>query len=90
MRVYVIERFMPLSGPAEVAVAVERERALMAEADDAAEVRHLRSTYLHTDELCFSVYEAPSILVLQAVNDRAHLACERITEATEIGAGAVL
>jgi hypothetical protein len=47
-------------------------------------VRHLRTTYLCADELCFSLFEAPSIDVLRRANELSDMPYERITEAIDV------
>jgi hypothetical protein len=83
VRVFVVERFLPGLTPEGVAAQAKQE----AEALGASGViRHIRTTYLCEDELCFSVFEAPSIDAVRAVSERSGLAYERITEAVDVTA----
>lgn len=81
MRVFVVERFLPGLTPDGVRAQALREAGSL---DAAGDVRHVRTTYLYDDELCFSVFEAPSIEVVRAASERAGLAYERITEAVDV------
>lgn len=80
MAVFVVERFIPSLGPEGVEAQAERERAF---AEATAGIRHVRTTYLRDDELCFSVFEAPSLEALREASDNAAMPYERITEALE-------
>jgi hypothetical protein len=75
--VFVVERFLPALTPEGVQAQAARERALVG-------LRHLRTTYLREDELCFAVFEAPSLAAVQRANDRTGMAYERITEAIDV------
>lgn len=74
MPVFMVERFLPDLTPDNVRAQVEREKELVG-------LRHLRTTYLPDDELCFSLFEAPSLAAVSRANDRSGMAYERITEA---------
>jgi len=82
VRVFVVERYLPALTPEEVRAHAQRETDVLASGTD--EVRHLRTTYLCDDELCFSVFEAPSIDVLRSANERGEMPYERITEAVDV------
>jgi len=88
MRVFVVERFLPALSTDALRAHVEREGARVAAAA-LGEVRHVRTTYLRDDELCFSIYEAPSLEVLRKANDDAALAYERILEVDEVTSNGV-
>src|SRR6478736_10104809 len=75
--VFVVERYLPALNEAGVRAQAGREAMLPG-------VRHVRTMYLCEDELCFSVFEAPSIAVLRTANERSGLVFERITEAIEV------
>jgi hypothetical protein len=84
MRVFVVERYLPALSAAGVREQARREAELAGRGD---EVRHLRTTYLCDDELCFSVFEAPSLDALRRANDRGAMPYERITEAFDATPG---
>jgi hypothetical protein len=79
MPMYVVERYLPALNEAGVRAQAGREAMLPG-------VRHVRTTYLCEDELCFSVFEAPSIATLRTANERTGLAFERITVAIDVTA----
>jgi hypothetical protein len=78
--VFVVERYLPALTPDGVRDQARREAELSASGD----VRHLRTTYLCADELCFSVFEAHSVDAVRRANDRASMPYERITEAVDV------
>lgn len=82
MRVFVVERYLPALTPEGVRAQAQREAEVLSTGVDG--VRHVRTTYLCDDELCFSVFEAPSIDVIRRANDRGEMAYERITEAVDV------
>jgi hypothetical protein len=75
--VFMVERFLPDLTPDGVRAQMQRERAL-------AGLRHLRTTYLPGDDLCFSLFEAPSLIAVTRANDRAGMTYARITEAYDV------
>jgi hypothetical protein len=75
--VFVVERFLPGLTPDGVRAQARRERAVSG-------LRHLRTTYLCADELCFTVFEAPSLAAVRDANRRMGMAYERISEAIEV------
>jgi len=77
--VFMVERYLPDLTPDGVLAQVRREQEL-------AGVRHVRTTYLPTDDLCFSLFEASSLAAVSRANDRAGMAYERITEAFDVTA----
>lgn len=82
MRVFVVERYLPALTPDDVQAQAQRETDVLSTGADA--VRHLRTTYLCDDELCFSVFEAASIDLIRQANDRSDMPYERITEAVDV------
>jgi hypothetical protein len=83
MRVFVVERYLPALTPGEVRAQARREQEGPGLRHD---VRHVRTTYLCDDELCFSVFEAPSIEAVREANERSAMPYERITEAVDVPA----
>ena len=85
MPTYVVERYLPALSPDDLRAHVAWEREAIGKAAAAFEgVRHLRSTYLREDELCLSMFEAPSLHAVRMVNERAAIPFERITEAIDV------
>jgi hypothetical protein len=77
VHVFVVERYLPALTADGVRAQARREKEVVG-------LRHVRTTYLRDDELCFSVFEAPSIDVVREANDRMGMAYERITEAIDV------
>ncbi len=77
MPVFMVERFLPGMSPDDVRAQARREREL-------AGLRHLRTTYLSDDELCFVVFEAPSLAAVRLANEQVGMPYERITEAIDV------
>jgi hypothetical protein len=80
-RVFVVERYLPALTPDGVRAQARRETEAMGPRTD---VRHVRTTYLCDDELCFSVFEAVSIDAVREANARSAMPYERITEALDV------
>ena len=78
---FVVERDLPALTPEGVRENARREADVVS---SGSRVRHLRTTYLCADELCFSLFEAPSIDVLRQANERSDMPYERITEAVGV------
>ena len=74
---FVVERFLPALTAEEVRAQAQREQAVVG-------LRHLRTTYLRDDELCFAIVEAPSLEAVRHANERVGMAYERITEAIDV------
>ena len=77
MPVFVVERFLPALTAEDVRAQAQREQGVVG-------LRHLRTTYLRDDELCFTVVEAPSLEAVRRANQRVGMAYERITEAIDV------
>ena len=77
MPVFVVERYLPALTEEGVRAQAEREAMLPG-------LRHVRTMYLCEDELCFSVFEAPSIATVRSANERSSAAFERITEVIDV------
>ncbi|MDQ2896075.1 MAG: DUF4242 domain-containing protein [Actinomycetota bacterium] len=79
---FLVERYLPSPAQASLAASVARVVQACAKSGcDGREVRYLHSTYLPAEELCFCVFQGPSSAAVQAVNDAAHFALDRITDA---------
>jgi len=81
VRTFVVERYLPALTPDGVQAQAQREAGVHSSPPG---VRHLRTTYLYEDELCFSLFEAPSIEVLRRANELSDMPYERITEAVDV------
>jgi hypothetical protein len=79
---FVVERFLPALTPEGVQAQAQRDQA-------AAGIRHLRTTYLRDDELCFSLFEADSSETVRRANDEIGMPYERITEAIDVAPEAI-
>jgi hypothetical protein len=64
----------------DLAAVVDHDRA----AARVASIRHVRTTYVAGDETCFSVFEAPSLEVIQEAIDRFQLGYRRVAAVIEI------
>jgi hypothetical protein len=78
---FVVERYLPALTHAEVQAQAQREADVLSSRSG---VRHLRTTYLCADELCFSLFEAPSMDVLRRANELGDMPYERISEAIDV------
>jgi hypothetical protein len=74
---YLVELYSPASRAAEVRAGVDRLTS------GGGPVRHLRATFIPTDETCFHVLEAPSLDAARQALEQAAIDYERIVEATE-------
>jgi hypothetical protein len=81
VQTFVVERYLPALTPDGVKAQAQREADVLSSRSG---VRHLRTTYLCADELCFSLFEAPSIDVLRRANELSDMPYERITEAIDV------
>ena len=86
IRLFVVERYLPALTPDGVRAQARRERDSF---PSGTGVRHLRTTYLCEDELCFSLFEAPSLDALRRANELGDLPYERITEAVDVAPDAL-
>ena len=85
MKLFLVEAYLPRARADELADTLPR--LLRASASTAAgSVQYLRSTFVPEDEVCFHWFEAESVEAVSEVGERASLAFNRITEATEAAA----
>ncbi|HEV2875401.1 MAG TPA: hypothetical protein VGW14_09655 [Thermoleophilaceae bacterium] len=78
---YLIEGYLPRTRSAELTESVARlRRAAEALTAEGIPVRHLRSSFLPTDELVLHLLEAESAEAAGDATKRAGIAHERITE----------
>jgi hypothetical protein len=81
MPTYLVERYLP------AAAAPAEEAASAAPAEPGSTVRHVHTTFVPEDEVCFHVFEAPSREALTAALHRAAIAYERVVEAVDAPQG---
>lgn len=82
---YLVEGYLPRSRAAELPEAVARVRmAAEVLTAEGVPVRHVRSSFLPTDELFLHQLEAPSAEAAGEATKRAGLAPERIVEAVPV------
>ena len=77
MPTYLVETFSPFAAAGEMAAALGRIGG------GRARVRHVRSTFLPDDEICFHLFEGPSREAVCEALERAGIPYERMSEATE-------
>ena len=81
---YLVESYAPRSG-AGLDESIARVRLAAKEiAAEGVGLRHVRSTFVPEDEICFHVFEAESVAVIDEVGRRAGLPFERVAEAMPI------
>jgi hypothetical protein len=85
MPTYLIESYLPRSRSGELPAVVSRLRrvteTLMSEG---THVRHLRSTFLPTDELCLHLLEAESAATVGEASRRAAIEPARVVQALAV------
>jgi hypothetical protein len=81
---YLVETYAPRSGAA-LEEAIARVRIVAKEiAAEGAALRHVRSTFVPEDEICFHVFEAESSALVDEVGRRAGLPFEHVVEAMSV------
>jgi hypothetical protein len=93
---FLVERYIPGAGSAQPAgIAEAAQAAQAAEAAEAAAgrtpdspgpVRYLAVTLVPGDELCYCLFEAPSVDAVRRAHELAQISCERIVEAFHVTA----
>ncbi len=79
---FLVERYLPSPTGAGLAASVARVvEACAGSACGGNQVRYLHSIYLPAEDLCFCVFEGPSVAAVSAVNQAAEFAFDRITDA---------
>jgi hypothetical protein len=82
---YLIEGYLPRSRAAELSEAVARIREAAGELTaEGTPVRHVRSSFVPSDELFLHVMEAPSPEAAGEATRRAGIAPERIAESVPV------
>jgi Protein of unknown function (DUF4242) len=90
---FLVERYVPRAGSAHPAgIAEAAQAAQVAEAaagrapDSPGPVRYLAVTLVPGDELCYCLFEAPSVEAVRRAHELAQISCERIVEAFHVTA----
>ena len=79
---YLIESYFPRSRSGELPAVVDRlRRATESLTAEGAPVRHLRSTFLPSDELCLHLFEAESEAMVGEASRRAAIEPARVVQA---------
>ena len=81
-RAFLVERYLSPAAAEDLAASTARVARLCVDSDlTGTGVRYLYSAYLPTEDTCFCLFRAGSSDAVRAVNDRAHFALDRITDA---------
>jgi hypothetical protein len=82
---YLIESYLPRSRSGELAAVVSRlQSATETLTAEGRNVRHLRSTFLPTDELCLHLLEAESAATVGAASRLAAIEPARVVQAQTV------
>ena len=82
MPTYLVERYVPRAAGAQLAEIVSTAKAAAGQAGDSpGAIRCLAVTLVPGDELCYCLFEAPTIEAIRQAHDLAQIPCERIVEA---------
>ena len=82
---YLIESYLPRSRSSELPAVVTRlRRATETLTAEGTHVRHLRSTFLPTDELCLHLLEAESAATVGEASRRAAIEPARVVQALAV------
>jgi hypothetical protein len=81
-KTYLVELYMPATGPERLAAVVEQARLAAEQSTrEGTPVKYVRSIFIPEDETCFHVFEASSAQAMGKASRRAALDHERIVEA---------
>jgi hypothetical protein len=82
---YLIESYLPRSRSSELPAVVSRlQRATETLTAEGTHVRHLRSTFLPTDEVCLHLLEAESAATVSEASRRAAIEPARVIQALPV------
>ncbi len=76
---YLVEAYVPATAAAQAEVREQVQRAALL----GRGVRHVRTTFLPTDEVALHMFDAPSLAAMRRAGRLASLHYERIVEAKE-------
>jgi hypothetical protein len=79
---YLVERYVPRAAAAQLAEIARTAQAAARQAGDShGAIRYLAVTLVPGDELCYCLFEAPTIEAIRHAHELAQIPCERIVEA---------
>jgi hypothetical protein len=79
---YLVERYVPRAAGAQLAEIVRTAKSAAGRTGDSpGAIRYLAVTLVPGDELCYCLFEAPTIEVVRQAHELAQIPCERIVEA---------
>ncbi|HEX7254471.1 MAG TPA: hypothetical protein VF236_00940 [Gaiellaceae bacterium] len=84
MPTYLVESYAPRSGAALDEAIARVRRAAKELAAEGMGLRHVRSTFVPEDEICFHAFEAESPALVTEVGRRAGLPFEHVVEAMPV------
>ena len=85
--VFLVERYLPAAAAGNLASSVARAAqlcALSAESVPASRVQYLHSIYLPAEDTCFCLFRAATAEAVDALNDEASFALDRIALAVQL------
>lgn len=83
MHAFLVERYLSATAAQDLPASIARLGRLCADLDRTdTPVRYLYSAYLPAEDTCFCLFRAASSAAVSVVNNRAHFAFDRITEAS--------
>jgi hypothetical protein len=85
--VFLVERYLPAAAAENLASSVARAArlcALSAESESASRVQYLHSVYLPAEDTCFCLFRAATAEAVDALNDEASFALDRIAAAVQL------
>jgi hypothetical protein len=79
---YLVERYVPRAAAAQLTEIVSTAQAAAGQAGDShGAIRCLAVTLVPGDDLCYCLFEAPTIEAIRHAHELAQIPCERIVEA---------
>ena len=86
MPTYLVERYWPGVTIERLLRALQRGRQVMEQmGGEGTQVRDISCILIPTEEVVFSVYEAPSVAIVRQLNERARIPASRIVDAIDMG-----
>jgi hypothetical protein len=85
MATFVVERYLPSTGPEQLASLLDEvRRAARTMTEAGVPIRLVESLHLPSDETCFSLFDAPSEEALAETHRRAGISFDRIVPAVHV------
>jgi hypothetical protein len=79
---YLVERYVPRTAGAQLAEIVRTAKSAAGRTGESpGAIRYLAVTLVPADELCYCLFEAPTIEAVRHAHELARIPCERIVEA---------